>query len=581
MRGPSGRGEIGGASTYTWNMAEEPQPEHSRVYIETGPFKGMFGTLVSQDQKQLKVKVLAFGREVPVDLSHDQARVFSKSQTLAQMWTLAAQHAPTRWGYRNRLTRWWAQRAQEPRPLDDAAWVELMARFRSLQREVDAQLEAHLDSERQRFEEEFGELDLDGMLRRWQERRSAWTDRSAPTEPLWETGQAIWRDANRVYRALLLTRHPLTDPQPLPPALDEAQRRALQEAPFDRAQLEVLSDQLLEAEDPRNRQFGQMLSEALQDGSTEEPSMAHAELSEAALGPLVHFRDNLQLELQWGFLKEARLALTEAEYEARVNAEQLLAAMLELPIAQMLQGLTLGVFNYEGENNYNAVLGALFARPRPTLRSLFIGDHQADEQELSWTGAGDLEALSRICPNLEALKIRAGNMQLAPLELPALRSLVIETGGLSQENMQAILQSSLPELRELSLWFGRPDFGASATAQDLASLLAGALHPKLEHLGLMNSEFTDALCKAIEPACLRTLRTLDFSMGTMTDEGARQLAQKAEALAHLTSIDVSDNYLSEDGLLSLRGLEPEVVSTSQRTARLQGGQAQRYALVGE
>jgi hypothetical protein len=49
----------------------------------------------------------------------------------------------------------------------------------------------------------------------------------------------------------------------------------------------------------------------------------------------------------------------------------------------------------------------------------------------------------------------------------------------------------------------------------------------------------------------------------MDDEGARALAAHPEAFASLETLDVSDNYLSDEGLYLLKGLGCAVVSSTQ------------------
>ena len=87
----------------------------------------------------------------------------------------------------------------------------------------------------------------------------------------------------------------------------------------------------------------------------------------------------------------------------------------------------------------------------------------------------------------------------------------------------------------------------------------------------MNAEFTDELCAALAISKrLRTLEALDLSKGLMTGTGAGALTN----IAHLQSLDVSENYLEPGDLALLRSRCKQVVSTRQRTG-------ERYVVLGE
>ena len=80
---------------------------------------------------------------------------------------------------------------------------------------------------------------------------------------------------------------------------------------------------------------------------------------------------------------------------------------------------------------------------------------------------------------------------------------------------------------------------------------------------------------------LARLEALDLSMGTMTDAGAQTLLTHREQLKHLKTLDVDDNYLSDEAVASLRSAFPQLVSNEQRVAEAYEGALHRYASVGE
>jgi hypothetical protein len=102
--------------------------------------------------------------------------------------------------------------------------------------------------------------------------------------------------------------------------------------------------------------------------------------------------------------------------------------------------------------------------------------------------------------------------------------------------------------------------------------------PALRHLGLRNAAFADDLARTVPGSPLAArLDSLDLSMGTMGDEAALVLAESVGHLPKLATLDVSDNFLTEDSLGQLRSVFPGLISRSQK--ELDGDY--RYVSVGE
>jgi hypothetical protein len=130
----------------------------------------------------------------------------------------------------------------------------------------------------------------------------------------------------------------------------------------------------------------------------------------------------------------------------------------------------------------------------------------------------------------------------------------------------------------MDLWLGSSDYGGNVTVETLTPLLDGARLPKLERLGLMNTELTDELCARVGAAkILGRLKELSFAYGTMSDEGARALARTAAALHHLQVLDVSRNSLTDEGIDAVRNLCPQVITDEQKG----DGPDERYVSLSE
>jgi hypothetical protein len=69
----------------------------------------------------------------------------------------------------------------------------------------------------------------------------------------------------------------------------------------------------------------------------------------------------------------------------------------------------------------------------------------------------------------------------------------------------------------------------------------------------MNADFTDEVVPIVAASSLAAqLETLDFSLGTLSDRGAKQLARHRRAFPKLARLAVYDCALSTTGLARLR-----------------------------
>ncbi len=206
----------------------------------------------------------------------------------------------------------------------------------------------------------------------------------------------------------------------------------------------------------------------------------------------------------------------------------------------------------------------------PALRHLFVGDIVGEEHEISWIPPADITPLLRAFPDLVTLGYRFGDADrtenapeaiLRPIRHDHLRSLTLQTGGMPAEVPRAIAACDFPALQSLELWLGVQHYGGDATVADLADLLSGVRHPALRHLGLMNSEIQDEIAAAVAGApVVARLRSLDLSMGTLSDVGAEALLT-GQPLTHLDALSLRHHFLGEDTCERLRtALEPAGVA---------------------
>ncbi|MFL1437999.1 STM4015 family protein, partial [Nocardiopsis protaetiae] len=189
------------------------------------------------------------------------------------------------------------------------------------------------------------------------------------------------------------------------------------------------------------------------------------------------------------------------------------------------------------------------------LEALFIGDIVAEESEISWIHQPDLAPVLAAFPGLTEFAVRGtgdpymhekSQLGLDIGRHDALRSLTVQSGGLPARIARGIDASELPELENLELWLGVEDYRGDTTPDDLARTLSGEAFPRLNHLGLLNAQYTDQWVRALADApVVERVRSLDLSMGTLTDEGAQVLLD-APVFRGLGRLDLEHHYMSEE-----------------------------------
>ncbi|MGW0043644.1 STM4015 family protein [Rhodococcus sp. NPDC003348] len=250
-------------------------------------------------------------------------------------------------------------------------------------------------------------------------------------------------------------------------------------------------------------------------------------------------------------------------YEAPLEWPEAFAKFRAAVDPSSVQAIVVGGWSDPYDSSSADVVAALVAAAAelPSLRALFIGDMTGEDCEISWIVQSDVTALLTAFPRLERLGVRGGTqLALSPVRHENLRNLTVESGGLPADVVRAVAASDLPSLTDLELWLGTEEYGADATAEDLAPILAGEKLPRLTRLALSNSDEQDAIAAAVATApIVPRLRTLDLSKGVLLDAGAEALLG-GQSLTHLESLDLHHNYLSDGMRDRLRAaLEPSGV----------------------
>ena len=267
-----------------------------------------------------------------------------------------------------------------------------------------------------------------------------------------------------------------------------------------------------------------------------------------------------------------------------MKTEEKLKILLQDSRASQIEALVFGL--WFGDHTSSFIVDALVAARKQltSLKAVFIGDIEDSEAMISSIVQSNVSPIMSAYPHLEVLKVRGdsdrkirceGLAFSPPLRHENLKVLIIESGGLRREVIAQICELELPALEYLELWLGSYGYGGTSSIEDLMPILSGELFPKLKYLGLRNSEYSDDIAFAIaQSPVIEQIVELDFSMGTLGDEGGEALLN-CPAVNQLYTLNVSDNCLTDEIVERLNQLEIEVICDSQKYSQ------DRYCSVAE
>lgn len=215
------------------------------------------------------------------------------------------------------------------------------------------------------------------------------------------------------------------------------------------------------------------------------------------------------------------------------------------------------------------------------VRSLEVHDGEVvvDLEQIQWPNLrrftiagfvdGEIHDFVRALPRLESLDVRTGAFsdqdQLLTLPLPQLREVALhETTGdlltlLAENETLTNLESidffpHVPEEQDES-YLNLPGLTALCQASHLR---------QLKHISLWGSDFGNEGLELLLNSSLHTqLETLDLTYGAITDECIGCLEQAD--LNGLKQLNLTGNYLSNQGIETIRGLGVQLVAGAQLT----------------
>lgn len=270
----------------------------------------------------------------------------------------------------------------------------------------------------------------------------------------------------------------------------------------------------------------------------------------------------------------------KVEYEDATPITSKLDQFAADPRAAEITELIIGQFTDDYGDSSQEVAEKLIALKDKfkSLTAIFIGEMTFDECEISWITQSDMTPLLNAYPQLEHFQVRGGqDLRFSNLQHGNLKTLIVETGGLSPDTLNDLMTAKLPQLERFDLWLGSEYYGFASTVDDLQPLLSGNLFPALKHLGLMDSELQDEIAIAVcQSPILQQLDVLDLSMGILSDTGAEALLNCAD-IKRLSFLNLRHHYMSNDMMARLKALGTNINLEGQE----KGEEDDRYIEVSE
>ena len=217
------------------------------------------------------------------------------------------------------------------------------------------------------------------------------------------------------------------------------------------------------------------------------------------------------------------------------------------------------------------------------VESLFVGDMDYEECEVSWILQGNYSDFWEAMPQLKELTIKGSmDLVLGDIVHQNLEALTIICGGLPVSVIQSIKKAKLPGLKKLVLYIGIENYGFDGNKDTIKTLLEESDFPKLEYLGIEDSEIQDELVQVVlESKYMKQLHTLDLANGTLTDKGGELLLGKLPSYPNIKVLDVHYHYMSEEMEEKLKALPIEVDTSESNEPEEYRGEIWMNAMLTE
>ena len=275
----------------------------------------------------------------------------------------------------------------------------------------------------------------------------------------------------------------------------------------------------------------------------------------------------------------------DKDYEEEEVGESFVDEILNDPEFPELTELIIGNWCDAWEGDCQGILDKIVehAEKFSHIQSLFVGDMESEECEVSWIMQGNYSAVWAALPNLKELIIKGSQeLELGEICHENLESLTIICGGLPSSVIESIGRAKLPNLKKLHLYIGVEDYGFDGDADTVRKLLDEADFPKLEYLGIADSEIQDELTEVVlNSKFMSQIHTLDLSDGTLSDKGGEMLAKTIPLYPNIQVLDLHHNFMTDEMIEKLRTLSVELDVSEQEEPDHYRGEIWMYASLTE
>ena len=169
--------------------------------------------------------------------------------------------------------------------------------------------------------------------------------------------------------------------------------------------------------------------------------------------------------------------------------------------------------------------------------------------EISWINQSDYTDFLKTFYNIKGLFIQGTEgLKLGKMNLPNLEILEIQGSSLNNNILSDIIESRLPNLKRLNLFFGVEEYGLDIDINYIENLLNNTNFEKLEVLGLCNINkdlFSIVLERVFNSNYSKQIKVLDMSMSVSTDEDLKYILYNIYKLKNIKFLDLNYNYFSE------------------------------------
>ncbi len=255
-------------------------------------------------------------------------------------------------------------------------------------------------------------------------------------------------------------------------------------------------------------------------------------------------------------------SISYEEYEDGEGAEELLERILKDPDLPELKKLVIGNWGDAWEDSCQEIIDGIVknADRFSNIESIFIGDMDYEDCEVSWIIQGDYSKLWGAMPQLKELTVKGSNdLEFGNIDHQNLESLTVICGGLPVSVIESIQKAKLPKLKKLMLYIGVDDYGFDGDVDTIKDLLAKSDFPELTYLGITDSEIQDEVVEAVlDCKYMGQISTLDLSMGSLTDKGGKLLLEKIPTWKNIKKLDLHYHYMSDEMEQKLEALPIEV-----------------------